>query len=95
MQLDPLYRSYCVNGYFIELREYLVVQLRILTPGTVESLFSKVARSERPLLSLRVYMPFRLPTCQHSNKNLWSVQKKTQTFKAPVGRENTKCVGTI
>lgn len=90
MEVDPLYRSYCVNGYFIELRVYLVVQLRILTPATVESLFSKVARSKRPLLSLRVYIPSMFPTCQHSNKICGQFIKQ-QTFKAPVFIEHKMC----
>lgn len=51
---------------------YLMEQLKILTPAVVPSLFSKVALSGRPLLSLRVYRPSRLPTCQHRNMLLWS-----------------------
>lgn len=37
----------------------------ILTLAAAASLSSKVALSGRPLVSLSVYRPFRLPTCEH------------------------------
>lgn len=37
----------------------------ILTLAAAPSLSSKVALSGRPLVSLSVYRPFRLPTCEH------------------------------
>lgn len=40
---------------------------KTLTPAADASLSSKVALSGRPLLSLRVYRPSRLPTYEHEN----------------------------
>lgn len=37
----------------------------ILTLAAAATLSSKVALSGRPLVSLSVYRPFRLPTCEH------------------------------